>query len=97
MAAYVIATVDVHVHDQALYDEYRQQVPAVVAQYGGRFLVRGGACETLEGSWQPKRVVVLEFDSTEAAKRWYDSEEYRRIADLRQRATSTEMILVQGV
>jgi uncharacterized protein (DUF1330 family) len=95
MAAYVIANIDVH--DQALYDEYRQGVPATLEQYGGRFLVRGGTVETLEGSPQPKRLVVLEFESVEAAKRWYDSDEYRDLKALRQRAAGGDLILVRGV
>ncbi len=94
MAAYVIANIDVH--DQALYDEYRQGTPATIQKYGGRFVVRGGACETLEGDWQPKRLVVIEFDNVEAAKRWYDSQEYRGLKGLRQRAARGDVILVQG-
>ena len=95
MAAYVIANVDVH--DQALYNEYRRLVPATLAQYGGRFLVRGGAYEALEGEWRPKRIVVLEFDSVEQAKRWYNSDEYRGPKEMRQRATRSQLILVEGV
>jgi uncharacterized protein (DUF1330 family) len=95
MAAYVIANIDVH--DPTLYEQYRQGTPATLAQYGGKFLVRGGACETLEGDWQPQRIVVLEFESLEAARRWYDSEEYRGLKGIRQRATLSEVVLVQGV
>ncbi len=95
MAAYVIGNIDVR--DPDLYAEYRQQVPATLAQYGGKFLVRGGAHETLEGGWQPKRLVVLEFESMEAAKRWYDSEEYRGPKALRGRAALSELVLVEGV
>jgi uncharacterized protein (DUF1330 family) len=95
MAAYVIANVDVH--DQARYEEYRQHTPATIEQYGGRFLVRGGTHELLEGQWQPSRLVVIEFESVEAAKRWYDSEEYGRLKAIRQRAALSEVVLVQGV
>ena len=66
MAGYVIANVDVK--DQAGYEEYRKLVPATVAKYGGKYVVRGGAVEKLEGNWQPKRVVVLEFGSAEQAR-----------------------------
>jgi len=69
MAAYVV--VDIEVTDPVAFEEYRQGVPATVAQYGGRFIVRGGKSETLEGGWDPKRLVVLEFPSTAAVKRWY--------------------------
>jgi uncharacterized protein (DUF1330 family) len=71
MAAYVIA--DVEVTDPARYAEYRNKVPATVAAYGGRFLVRGGPHQVAEGSWHPHRVVVLEFPSMEQARRWYES------------------------
>jgi uncharacterized protein (DUF1330 family) len=94
MPAYLI--VDVNVTDKDTYESYRTQVPPIVKQYGGRFLVRGGKTETVEGDWQPSRVVVLQFDDTAAAKRFYDSKEYRAIIDLRHRAASTRMILVEG-
>jgi uncharacterized protein (DUF1330 family) len=94
MAAYFI--VDVEVTDPAGFEEYRQLVPATLAQYGGRFLVRGGATEQLEGDWQPRRVVVLEFPSLEQAKRWYHSEEYRDPKALRFKTAKANMILVEG-
>jgi uncharacterized protein (DUF1330 family) len=75
MAAYLI--VDIDVKNAAGYEEYRRQVPTTVAKYGGRFIVRGGTSETLEGDWSPKRVVVVEFPTMEALKRWYNSAEYR--------------------
>jgi len=95
MPAYFI--VDVEVTDPVGFEEYRKLVPATVQKYGGRFLVRGGAAETLEGDWQPKRVVVLEFPSLEQAKRWYDSEDYRDPKALRFKAAKTSLILVEGV
>ena len=95
MAAYVI--VDLTVTDLPTMEEYRQQVPATVAKYGGRFLVRGGAHQTIEGDWKPNRVVVLEFPSLEQARRWYDSEEYREPKAMRLRAGRANMIMVEGV
>ena len=95
MPAYVI--VDLTVTDQATMDEYRKQVPATLAKYGGRFLVRGGAHQTVEGSWKPNRLVVLEFPSMEQAKRWYDSEEYREPKAMRLRAGTANLIMVEGV
>jgi len=95
MSAYVIA--DVTVTDRATMDEYRKQVPATVAKYGGRFLVRGGAHQTVEGEWKPTRLVVLEFPSIDAARRWYDSEEYREPKALRLRAGRTNLVMVEGV
>jgi uncharacterized protein (DUF1330 family) len=94
MAAYVIA--DVHVRDTARYEEYRKLVPATLAQYGGKYLVRGGDYEVLEGDWQPRRLVVLEFASVEQAKRWYDSPEYRDSKALRLATAHSNVILVPG-
>jgi uncharacterized protein (DUF1330 family) len=94
MAAYLIA--DIEVTNPAGYDEYRRQVPATVEKYGGRFVVRGGASETLEGEWGPKRVVVLEFPTMDALKRWYNSAEYKPLIALRQKNASGNVIAVQG-
>jgi uncharacterized protein (DUF1330 family) len=94
MAAYVI--VDIEIHETALYDEYRKRVPATIAKYGGKFLVRGGGFEQLEGSWHPTRLVRLEFPSMEQAKRWYDSEEYREPKAIRLKASKANLIMVEG-
>ena len=94
MPAYLIA--DVNITDQDTYQTYRTQVPPVLHQYGGRFLVRGGKTETLEGGWQPSRLVVLQFDDLAAARRFYDSKEYQAIIEFRHRAASTRLILVEG-
>jgi len=93
--AYVIAEVDIH--DPETYARYRARTPELVARHGGRFLVRGGAAELLEGEVPPRRVVVIAFDDMEAARRFYHSPEYREIAALRQEAARTRMILVEGV
>ena len=95
MSAYVI--VDVEVRDAAAYEEYRLQTPATVAAYDGRFLVRGGAVEVLEGEWDPSRVVVIEFSSRERAREWLESPAYSAIKGIRQRNAVTNMILVEGV
>ena len=79
MAAYIIANVEVT--DAATYERYRKDVPATIEKYGGRFLVRGGAVEALEGDFVPKRIVVLEFPSVERAKAWWNSPEYRPLLD----------------
>ena len=94
MAAYVIA--DVQVKNPEGYDEYRRQVPATVQKYGGRFVARGGGVETLEGEWQPQRIVVLEFPSMEALKRWYNSPEYKPLIALRQKHSVGKVIAVEG-
>jgi uncharacterized protein (DUF1330 family) len=95
MPAYVI--VEVEVTDPAVYDEYKKMVPASLAAYGGKFVVRGGACATLEGSWQPQRVVVLEFPSVARANEWWASNEYRAAKALRQRAAHSKIIVVEGI
>ncbi|HSB82386.1 MAG TPA: DUF1330 domain-containing protein [Candidatus Methylomirabilis sp.] len=95
MAAYII--VDVDVQDVTRFETYKQLVPATIAQYGGRYLVRGGKHETLEGNWRPTRLVVLEFPSGEAARRWYESEEYQKIKPLRREHARGDMVLVEGV
>ena len=94
MAAYVVATVEVT--DQAAYDEYRKGVLATITKYGGKFLVRGGAVQRMEGNRDWNRVVVLEFASGAAAKTWYESPEYQPLAKLRQRASNSNLIIVEG-
>jgi uncharacterized protein (DUF1330 family) len=95
VAAYVI--VDLTVTDLPTMEEYRKRVPATLAAYGGRFLVRGGAHQTVEGDWKPNRLVVLEFPTMDQAKRWYSSEEYREPLAMRLRAGRADMVMVEGV
>ena len=95
MAAYVVVQVDVT--DPVRYEDYKRMVPASMAKYGGRFIVRGGRTETLEGSWAPSRFVRVEFPSMERARAWWASEEYAEAKALRQATSSTEMILVEGL
>ena len=95
MVAYVIANVEVT--DAATYELYRKDVLATIEQYGGRFLVRGGAASALEGDFVPKRIVVLEFPSVDRAKAWWGSPEYRPLLALRQRASRGDLFVVEGV
>jgi len=94
MTAYVIADIDVH--DQEAYREYAALVPGTLQPHGGRFLVRGGAHETLEGDWRPRRMVVLEFPSADDARRWHGSQEYAAAKAMRQRASTGSLVLVEG-
>ncbi len=94
MTAYVI--VDIDVKDAEGYKEYVKAAPATVAQFGGRYIVRGGANETLEGEWQAKRLVILEFPSMERARAWLNSEEYAPARALRHKYARTNMVLVEG-
>ena len=91
---YIVA--EVEVTDSATYDQYRQKVQATLAPYGGRFLVRGGDPERLEGDRPAHRVVVLEFASRERAEEWYHSKEYQEILPLRVRAATSRVLLVSG-
>jgi uncharacterized protein (DUF1330 family) len=95
MPAYVIVEIDVL--DPAGYEEYKKLAGATVKQYGGEYIVRGGASEVLEGDWKPKRIVVLKFESMQRAKEWLGCEEYREPRQMRHRTARTNMILVQGV
>jgi len=95
MAAYVV--VDIEVTDPVAFEEYRKGVPDTIAKYGGRFLVRGGRLERLEGTWNPKRLVILEFPSGELAKKWHESEEYKPLLAMRLRASRGSLVLVDGV
>ena len=95
MAAY--AVVDVRVTDPDRYAEYRKKAPQTIAQYGGRYLARGGTLEVLEGEWSPQRLVLLEFESIERLREWYDSPEYARLKKLRTETSSTEFVIVEGL
>jgi uncharacterized protein (DUF1330 family) len=95
MPAYLFANVDVT--DPAGYEQYRQQVSATIEAYGGRYLVRGGSTEVLEGDWMPKRMVILEFADMAQLKAWYQSPEYRPLIELRQRTAMSTLVAVEGV
>jgi tRNA-Thr(GGU) m(6)t(6)A37 methyltransferase TsaA len=95
MAAYVIVQIDIH--DPVAYERYRIMATPTVPAYGGRYIVRGGASEILEGSWQPRRLVILEFADRVAARAWWESPEYAPAKALRQQIADTEMLLVEGV
>ena len=95
MSAYVIARIEIT--DPERYAEYVRQVPATIARYGGRHLARGGKTEALEGQLPGKRIAIVEFDSYERAKDWYESEAYRGPKALRQAASVSSLVLVDGV
>jgi uncharacterized protein (DUF1330 family) len=93
MPAYVI--VEIEVLDEEAYSDYRRRAPAVVRQFGGRYLARGEA-EALEGP-PSLRTVILEFVDVETVRRWHTAEEYRELRELRQRATRSRLRVVAGV
>lgn len=95
MPAYVV--VNVTVREREAYDRYKHLAAQSVAVYGGRYLVRGGATETLEGHWHPTRFVILEFPTVERGRAWWTSPEYGPAKALRQSCADTDMVLVEGV
>jgi uncharacterized protein (DUF1330 family) len=94
MAGYVIAQMSVT--DPTAFAHYPGQAGPTVAAFGGRYVVRGGSIENIEGDWQPGRVVIIEFDSVEQAKAWYDSQEYEEAKALRIRSTISSLMIVEG-
>lgn len=94
MAAYVIAQIDIT--DPEKFEAYRAKVPATIEKYGGRYVVRGGAVTPLEGTPPNPRIVVLEFDSVAAAKRWYESDDYGPLVPMRQAAANGPVLIVEG-
>jgi uncharacterized protein (DUF1330 family) len=94
MAAYVIG--EIEITDPATYDEYRKQVLPVLQKYGGKFLARGGAVTPLEGGWNPKRLVIVEFESTAKALEWYNSTDYAPAKALRHKSSTGKQIIVEG-
>lgn len=95
MPAFVI--VEIKIHDQDLYRSYTLLTPETIASYGGEFVVRGGETITLEGDWQPERLVVLKFPSVEIAQEWWNSEAYDEPKKIRQKAATTKMIIAAGI
>jgi len=94
MPAYIIA--DIQVTDPASYDRYRPLAAASIARSGGRFVVRGGTVDLLEGAPEPERIVVIEFPDADTARRWYSSEEYQKALKVRQSASRGRVFLVEG-
>jgi uncharacterized protein (DUF1330 family) len=95
MPAYVV--VQITIRDPVTYERYRQLAPPSIAAYDGRYVVRGGEMMTLEGTWRPTRLVILEFPSVERARQWWDSPEYAAAKALRQTCADTEMLVVEGL
>lgn len=95
MAAYLIADVDIT--DAAMFDEYRREVPATEARYGGHYLGRGGATTVLEGDWEPHRLVIVEFPDMASLMGWYNSPEYARLIEIRKRSANTRIIALEGI
>jgi len=95
MSAYVI--VDIDVHDPVRYEDYKRLASASIATHGGRYLVRGGKVEIMDGEWVPNRMVILEFENAEAAKSWFNSAEYGEAKKARADSALANMIIVDGI
>ncbi|HEY8165680.1 MAG TPA: DUF1330 domain-containing protein [Gemmatimonadaceae bacterium] len=96
MAAYLIVEI-LRVRDEELYADYRSRVSSQLRDFGGEYLARGSAIDRLEGTWQPKRIVVVRFESAQAARRWWSSAEYAELKEIRQASTDANMIVVEGI
>ncbi len=95
MAGYVIA--DVHVTDEVGFADFIASVPASIESHGGRYIIRGGDIEVRQGDWAPPRFVVVEFDSVEAARSWLDSDSYAEVAEILNRTSDTNIVVMDGV
>jgi uncharacterized protein (DUF1330 family) len=95
MAAYLVA--QLKIHDPAMFQRYREAVTPLIDRFGGRFRARGGELEVLEGEWPFPRLTIIEFQSRDAARLFYDSPEYQKILPLRQESAGGNLVLVEGV
>jgi uncharacterized protein (DUF1330 family) len=91
------AIVCVNIHDEDRYADYRAGTQASLEPYEGRFIVRGGATDCVEGSWDAQRTVVIEFPSLDQARAWYHGDAYQQLAAIRREASTADFVLVEGV
>ncbi len=94
MAAYVIADIDVT--DPEGYEEYKKLAGPAVERYGGKYIARGGRVETLDGDWEPARIVLVQFDTVEQARRWWTSPEYEEAKAVRRKTATARIVVVEG-
>ena len=95
MPAYII--VEVKVNDPVGYEDYKKLTAGTLTAYQGKFIVRGGKTETLEGDWDPERFVILEFPNSDLAKAWWASPEYTVAKQIRYKNATSRMIVAEGV
>lgn len=93
----IFQIIDVDVHDPELYGQYMEQSPEIIRRYGGHYIVRGGKVLSATGGWEPKRIVVISFESVENLRQCYASPEYQAIVHLRQQSSTSKSILVEGL
>ena len=92
----IFQIIDIDIHDPELYSQYMAQSPEIIRRYGGYYIVRGGKVLSTTGGWEPKRVVVIAFESVEDLRRCYASPEYQAIVHLRQQSSTSQSIIVEG-
>ncbi|EAZ82877.1 DUF1330 domain-containing protein [Algoriphagus machipongonensis] len=92
MPAYVLVEVDIH--DQDIYEEYKKHTPESIAEYGGKFIIRGNPIQVLEGEWNHDRLVMLEFKDRETAEKWYYSEKYTKAREIRSKGSKANFFIV---
>jgi len=95
MPAYVV--VDIQVNDVEGYEDYKRLAPPSIAAHGGKYLARGGQTEVLEGDWSPSRLVILQFEDIEQARKWLNSSEFSAARELRHKTSGTNMVVIEGV
>jgi len=95
MSAYLI--VDLDIHDPERYEAYKREVPRLIRKHGGEYIVRGGEHEVIEGSWRPKRLVVMRFPNRQAIRDYVADPEYQSLLALRQQVASTNAVAVDGL
>jgi uncharacterized protein (DUF1330 family) len=95
MPVYVV--IDQKINDQALYDRYKVGVPALIRRHGGEYLARGGACEIIEGDWQPGRLVLLRFPDAAAAHGFFDDPDYAPMKAIRHQAAAGAIVMLEGL
>jgi uncharacterized protein (DUF1330 family) len=95
MTAYIIA--NIQVANPEIFAEFQEKVPAIVEKYQGKYLARGGKAEPWEGDWKPSTLVILEFPSTDLARKFYESEDYRPLKEIRHKASKSDVIFVEGL
>lgn len=91
-----LVLVEVSIHNPELYQEYKKHTLATIQKFGGRFVVRGAKTESLEGDWNPERLVILEFPDVQTAKDWWSSTEYTIAKNIRYQAADSKMLVVES-
>ncbi len=95
MPAYVI--LDLKVFDKEKLQEYKNVAPEIIKKFGGKIIVRGGESKTVEGNWNPKRIVIIEFPNYKIANEWWHSDEYKKATELRKKGADTDVLIVDGI